>query len=625
MSWSPTKYKLPAVFGRYVLLHRISRGGMGEIFLAKLGEIQGFEKPIIIKKLLPDLSRDPEFLQKFIAEAQITIKLSHGNIAQVYEVGMVDGEYFLAMEYVNGRDLRSLANRCQEQKVTLEPDICLLLVREVANALTYAHRRKDEAGASLDLVHCDISPPNVLVSYEGEVKVIDFGIARSAMMRAAESEEVGFGKFGYMAPEQLLRGGKLDRRTDIYSTGVVLHELLTGRRLFSFPPGTSYREVARVVTASRVEPPSHFNPGLDAGLDRLVMRALRTAPEERYQAADELRDAVQQELYARNPTISTDGLAEVMGRLFAREIQASRQVISLLSETPLETFEGELTDASIHTVSYALSDLWSGTDTPISITPPPQNDPCDPPPTVPAIPAKIMGGQPPPGPDERLSVEPETSTGAALAVGAKGTRKLSHSEQEVALEPAAGGAPAVTGELPITGRGRQVGSWLWVAALLGLLLGGGVMLGRHLMAPAPTVKAQIAADLSAQQPGAEARADRGSPDPGPEHNFDPEPVHLSPDAALVQPDSKLAAPAPAMVRPKVKRRRPRTTQATVQRKFRQVRREYIRFSRDNGGILDQQWQKILFAHTYGDRTAGSYRKLNGMLDSLRREMKKRGR
>ena len=252
MSWTSGHYKLPAVFGRYVLLHRISRGGMGEIFLAKLGEIQGFEKPIIIKKLLPSLSRDREFLQKFVAEAQITIKLSHGNIAQVYEVGMVDGEYFLAMEYVNGRDLRSLAIRCKENSYTLEPDICLLLVREVANALAYAHRRKDESGTSLDLVHCDISPPNVLVSYEGEVKVIDFGIARSAMMRAAESEDVGFGKFGYMAPEQLLRGGRLDRRTDIYATGVVLHELLTGRRLFSFPHGTSYREVARVVTAARV-------------------------------------------------------------------------------------------------------------------------------------------------------------------------------------------------------------------------------------------------------------------------------------------------------------------------------------------------------------------------------------
>ena len=239
MAWGSGKYKLPAVFGRYVLLHRISRGGMGEIFLAKLGEIQGFEKPIIIKKLLPDLSQDREFLQKFVTEAQITIKLSHGNIAQVYEVGMVDGEYFLAMEYVNGRDLRSLANRCAERRYTLSPEICLLLVREVANALAYAHRRKDESGESLDLVHCDISPPNVLVSYEGEVKVIDFGIARSAIMRGLESEDVGFGKFGYMAPEQLIRGATLDRRTDIYATGVVLHELLTGRRLLSFSPGAN--------------------------------------------------------------------------------------------------------------------------------------------------------------------------------------------------------------------------------------------------------------------------------------------------------------------------------------------------------------------------------------------------
>ena len=620
MTWSSSKMKLPAVFGRYVLLHRISRGGMGEIFLAKLGEIQGFEKPIIIKKLLPDLSKDREFLQRFVAEAQITIKLSHGNIAQVYEVGMVDGEYFLAMEYVNGRDLRSLASRCLDEKLTLKPDICLLLVREVANALAYAHRRKDETGTSLDLVHCDISPPNVLVSYEGEVKVIDFGIARSAMMRAAESEDVGFGKFGYMAPEQLLRGAKLDRRTDIYSTGVVLHELLTGRRLFNFPPGTSYREVARVVTASRVKPPSDFNPGLDQGLDRLVLRALRTAPEERYQSAEELRDAVQQELYARDPTISTDDLAEVMSRLFSREIEASHQVVSLLSETPLETFEGELTDASTHTVSYALSDLWSGTDAPITITPPPALEP-----TAPAAP-RALRGEPSPTPEaEGLSVEPETSTGAALAGNPKGTRKLSHSEQEVALEPTTGPAPAVTGELPVAAPRQGMASWIWGAILFMSLLGGGVMLGRNLLSSSGPSERGTAPDMAAlaAAPSQDAPGPNRS-DAAPALAFEPEPVHLSPDAATQLPPKNKPRGKPSTHR-KTRRRRPRVSQASIQRKFGQVKREYTRFSRKNGGILDQQWQKILFAYTYGDRTSGSYRKLNGMLDELRQQMKKQQR
>src|SRR5438105_7235536 len=152
--------ELPQVFGRYLLLKRLSRGGMGEIFLGKLGEIQGFEKPVIIKKILPNLSADDEFIKRFIDEAQVAIKLSHANIAPVYEVGKVDGDYFLALEYVEGRDLRRLIARCREERYRLPPDICLYMARELASGLGYAHRRTDAEGHPLSLVHCDISPPN---------------------------------------------------------------------------------------------------------------------------------------------------------------------------------------------------------------------------------------------------------------------------------------------------------------------------------------------------------------------------------------------------------------------------------------------------------------------------------
>ena len=202
---------LPAVFGRYLLLRRLSRGGMGEIFLAKVGEVEGFEKPVVIKKILPSLSRDQDFLHLFIEEAQIAIKLSHGNIVPVYEVGLVQGQYFLAMQYIEGRDLRALFTRAVDQRRRIPPDVALFLLREVANGLAYAHRRTDDTGRPLDLVHCDVSPPNVLVSFEGEVKVIDFGVAKSAVQRAQAQEDVGFGKFGYMAPEQLIRGATVDR------------------------------------------------------------------------------------------------------------------------------------------------------------------------------------------------------------------------------------------------------------------------------------------------------------------------------------------------------------------------------------------------------------------------------
>jgi serine/threonine-protein kinase len=187
---------LPHVFGRYLLLKRLSRGGMGEIFLAKLGEIQGFEKLVIIKKILPNLVADQEFIKRFIDEAQVAIKLNHANIAPVFEVGKVDGEYFLAIEYIEGRDLRRTVTRQREERIRLPPDLALYITRELSNGLAYAHRRTDEAGVSLALVHCDISPPNVMISFEGEVKVIDFGIAKSAIRIAGTNPNMGFGKFG---------------------------------------------------------------------------------------------------------------------------------------------------------------------------------------------------------------------------------------------------------------------------------------------------------------------------------------------------------------------------------------------------------------------------------------------
>src|SRR5215467_5901744 len=182
----PADNALPQVFGRYLLLKRLSRGGMGEIFLAKLGDLQGFEKLVIIKKILPHLAADEEFIKRFVDEAKVAIKLNHANIAPVFEVGKVDGEYFLAIQYIEGRDLRRMITRQREERTRLPADLAMFVVREMANGLAYAHRRTDEAGRPLALVHCDISPPNVMVSFEGEVKIIDFDIAKSAI-RIAET------------------------------------------------------------------------------------------------------------------------------------------------------------------------------------------------------------------------------------------------------------------------------------------------------------------------------------------------------------------------------------------------------------------------------------------------------
>jgi serine/threonine protein kinase len=201
----PVGSELPAVFGRYLLIQRLSRGGMGEIFLAKHG-LAGFEKLAVIKKVLGHLSANQQFISRFIDEAQVAIKLSHANITQVFEVGRIGDEYFLAMEYVEGRDLRRILGKLERLGRRMPPELALLIGRELANGLAYAHRRTAADGGALNLVHCDISPPNVLVSFEGETKVIDFGIARSELRTTDSDPKMGFGKFGYMAPEQLIRG-----------------------------------------------------------------------------------------------------------------------------------------------------------------------------------------------------------------------------------------------------------------------------------------------------------------------------------------------------------------------------------------------------------------------------------
>jgi serine/threonine protein kinase len=620
-------HNLPAVFGRYILLRRISRGGMGEIYLGKLGEIQGFEKPIIIKKILPDLAQDTDFIQRFIEEAQIAIKLSHGNIVQVYEVGMVDNEYFLALQYVEGQDLRSLINRCRERKERLPPDLCLLIVREIANGLAYAHRKTDETGQHLDLVHCDISPPNILVSWEGEVKIIDFGVAKSAIQRAQKDETIGFGKFGYMAPEQLIRGAVVDRRTDIYSTGVILYELLTGQRLFNFPPGTDYRRVAREVTAGKHIPPSERDLNLSDRFDNLVMRALRTEASERFPSAEEFRDEVQQHLYSMNPTISTDALAEFVQRFFAEEIEENRQMLRSLSQTDMAPFQTELNDASSHTVSYALAGLWTQGQPPAALSD-----------SEAALRALEAG----PGPDGE-AVAPEREV---IYRPNGGTRRLSEAEQVMAAAEVERSNTVFT---VLAGQRRRTA--MLVAVTIGVLLAGGIALGLALRS-GPLGHDQGAQETAEDRPDARppgaaddgvsvalakrARHDSGAAaaerDSGVHLTFAPEPVSKSdakaPPRGKPRKRLKRKKRSRARRRHAARRRRPRAKKksqeistAMVQRKFRQVRREYIKFTRSYGRLLDSQWQQILFANTYGEMDENKHRRLNAMLDNLRRKMR----
>jgi serine/threonine protein kinase len=342
------------VFGRYLLLQRLSRGGMGEIFMAKHG-LAGFEKLAVIKKVLPHLAEDSQFISRFVDEAQVAIKLAHVNIAQVFEVGRVGDEYFLALEYVDGRDLRRTLTLLAQEKRRIPVDLALLIGRELANGLAYAHRRTAADGSSLGLVHCDISPPNVMVSFEGETKIIDFGIARSALRGTATDPKMGFGKFGYMAPEQLIRGGVVDHRTDVYAAGVVLFELITGQRLYEPKDFTDYRALARAVAQGQHRVPSDVDRSL-AQCDPLITTALSPRPEERYSTAADLRDAIQRVLAAVNPTVSTDQLSSLMRGLFAKEVAQQREQQERIASTHLSDFQEQLNTQAVPTVSFALSE-----------------------------------------------------------------------------------------------------------------------------------------------------------------------------------------------------------------------------------------------------------------------------
>lgn len=356
---SGEKTPLPTVFGRYLLLRRMSRGGMGEIFLAKSGEIQGFEKLFVIKKILPHLSTNTSFTERFVDEAKISINLNHANIVPVYEVGVVGSDYFLALEYVEGRDLRRILSRCYECGIAVPPDIALMIAREIASGLSYAHRRQDEHGVDLELVHCDISPPNVLISREGEVRIIDFGVSRSANQVSREDPAVGFGKFGYMAPEQILKGRSLDHRTDLYALGVVLYEMLVGDRMLIFGEHDEYRQIARQVVLGEVAPPSERRRSLGTTFDDIVTKAVAKDPDHRFQSAKDFRDALQKLLLEVNPTISGDDLAEFLQLHFEAELVQEREIIREVKATDVSEYRPQIIDAKEQTVSYAMTDMWS--------------------------------------------------------------------------------------------------------------------------------------------------------------------------------------------------------------------------------------------------------------------------
>lgn len=272
----------PNELGDYVLLGLIARGGMAEIYKAKRKGVKGFEKVIAIKKILSGYGEDDKYIEMLVDEAKIAAELSHPNIIQIYDLGRKDNYYFIAMEFVQGKDLREIQGRLREKDQWFPEEISLFLTLKILEALNYAHKAKDSHGHALEIVHRDVSPPNILISYGGEVKLTDFGISKASIKMHHTISGALKGKLLYMSPEQARAEGTIDCRSDLYSVGVVLFELLTGKKLFL---DTSEMGVLKKVQNGEILNPREINPAIDPALEKIILKSLHKDCEKRYQSA----------------------------------------------------------------------------------------------------------------------------------------------------------------------------------------------------------------------------------------------------------------------------------------------------------------------------------------------------
>jgi eukaryotic-like serine/threonine-protein kinase len=279
----------PSQFGRYTLVQRLAMGGMAEVFKAKIISAHGFEKLLVIKRILPNLAADKTFVSMFIDEAKLTAQLIHPKIVQVTDFGEEGGQYFIALEFVDGFDGLALLRSAAQKHVKVPAPICMFIASEVLDALDYAHNAKDVEGKDMHLVHRDISPSNVFIARRGDVKLGDFGIAHAQERESKTQAGTLKGKYGYMSPEQVT-GGELDGRSDIFAVGIVLAEMLMGKRLFTAPNDL---DVLLMVRDGRLERWDKYGQDVPKPLDAIVRKSLAKDLDQRFQSAAEFRNALE--------------------------------------------------------------------------------------------------------------------------------------------------------------------------------------------------------------------------------------------------------------------------------------------------------------------------------------------
>jgi eukaryotic-like serine/threonine-protein kinase len=317
----------PTAFGRYILLDRLAEGGMAEVFRAIMPGAEGFKRTFVIKRILSELSQTTDFREMFIREARIGAMLNHPGIVQVYDFGSLDGHYFLAMEYLRGHDVLAIIKRLRDMQRPFPIPVAAFVAHEVASSLSYAHALTGPEGHSLDIVHRDVSPSNVMCLREGGVKLLDFGIASALSEVKPEHTEQGTfrGKLAYMAPERL-RNEPVDGRSDLYSLGVMLWEILTRRRLFR---GASDAETLKNVLEMPVPPPSTQRPEVPPCLDAIVAKALARDLANRYPTGQAMADDLEEAM--RETKFKSRMLPRLLVDLFGSGAHSSQVALSAVT------------------------------------------------------------------------------------------------------------------------------------------------------------------------------------------------------------------------------------------------------------------------------------------------------
>jgi eukaryotic-like serine/threonine-protein kinase len=308
-------------FGSYKLVEQIGIGGMAEVFLARHTGVEGFEKDLVIKRIRPHLSAVPSFVSMFLGEAKLAAQLSHPNIVQIYDLGKIGDSYFIAMEYVAGRDMSAILPKTKQQGIRFPVEYALKIGSNVCESLYYAHNKTDAFGSPLHIVHRDVSPENVRVAWTGAVKILDFGIAKAAtQLHETKTGEIK-GKLCYMSPEQVL-GKNIDNRSDIFSLGVVLYECLTGLKMFS---GDNDLAIMNNIIEGKIYPPSYFREDVPEEVETIIMRALEKDRQKRYQNANDMQFDIDTFLARHEFTPSNVHLSNFMKQVFQDELAAEQE------------------------------------------------------------------------------------------------------------------------------------------------------------------------------------------------------------------------------------------------------------------------------------------------------------